>query len=245
MAVALWAGALTAQGQTSSEPTVTTQLWGNVILNFPKGKKWFFDVDFEPKTLLSGGEKWWSMDITPTVEYYPASWIDLVGETDVGYTRQSDEVNTTQLTPRVGFRLNILNDLREHSHWDFQPLGRVRVGTLVRVGYRTTWYSNGASPQHEWRLRMRLESKAGINHADMGLDCTLYGLADYEYFVTLDGATDERFVSQARARAGLGFRFSYRARAEILYIREWTRKEPGGAEEPNANILDLRLKLFF
>ena len=185
------------------------------------------------------------MDITPTVEYYPASWIDLVGETDVGYTRQSDDVNTTQLTPRLGFRLNLLNNLREHAHLAYQPLGRIRVGTLVRFEYRNTWYNDGESPAHEWRLRMRLESKAGINHADMGLDCTLYGLADFEYFVTLEGATDERFVSQARARAGLGYRFSYKTRAEILYIREWTRKEEGGAATPNANILDLRLKLFF
>jgi hypothetical protein len=46
-------------------------------------------------------------------------------------------------------------------------------------------------------------------------------------------------------RGGLGFRLTYKTRFEILYIRDWHRDTKGGPKEPAANILDLRLKLFF
>ena len=185
------------------------------------------------------------MDVTPLVEYYPARWIDLVGETDFGYTHQDDDVNTTGVTPRIGFRLNLLNNLRERTRLLSGPLCRVRLGTLVRFEYRNFWYSDDSDPEHEWRLRIRLEAKIGINHADFAQDKSLYGIFDVEGFIPLSDGVSERYPSKVRTRAGLGYRLRYQTRFELLYIRDSHRDAPGSAKTPTSNTLDARLKLFF
>ena len=244
---ALWAlgFAIPGAAQSSGGDEVSTQLWGNVILDFPKGEHWLFETDFEPKTQVSGGEKWWNLDFTPLVEYYPARWIDLVGETAFGHTHQDDDVNTTEITPRVGFRLNLLSDLRERTGMLSGPLARVRVATLVRFEYRNLWYNDGGDPEHEWRFRIRLEAKIGINHADFAQDKSLYGIFDAEGFIPLSSGVSERYASKVRARAGLGYRLRYQTRLELLYIRDWHRDAPGSPGQPSSNTLDARLKLFF
>jgi hypothetical protein len=76
-----------AMGQSESE--VPTELWGNVVLDFPKGDRWLFETDFEPKTLVSGERSGGTSISPPLVEYYPNRWVDFVGETTVGYTHQT------------------------------------------------------------------------------------------------------------------------------------------------------------
>jgi uncharacterized protein DUF2490 len=247
----LLAAASTAAGQartvaaSSTESAVPVELWGNVTLDFPKGDRWLFETDFEPKTLISGGEKWRNVDVTPLTEFYPRPWIDFVGETTFGYTRQTDDVNTRELTPRIGFRLNVLNNLREGEHFPIHPLGRVRLATLVRFEYRNFRYSDGSPSQHSWRFRARVELKFGINHADYSLDKSLYGIFDAEGFVSLGEGVSEHFASKARMRSGLEYRLRYGTRFEILYIRDWHRDTKDSPRQPAADILDLRLKLFF
>lgn len=84
------------------------QLWGNVILCYPKGEKLYFELDFEPKIQYTGNEKWWNLDATPLVEYYPNKWIDLTGEITIGYTKQTNDIRSFEFTPRIGIRLHLL-----------------------------------------------------------------------------------------------------------------------------------------
>jgi hypothetical protein len=53
-----------------------------------------------------------------------APWIDVLGEIGFGTKNQSNEVNTTSFTPRVGVQLHILED----SRWR----GGAAVGSLSR-----------------------------------------------------------------------------------------------------------------
>src|SRR5262249_52251699 len=139
--------------------------------------------------------------------------------------------NTTEITPRLGFRVNLLSSLRERDG----PFGglfhRVRLATLIRFEYRNVSYSDGSPSTHQWRFRARLESKIGITDKDLSRDKTLYATADVEYYVTLGGDASERFASKLRARVGLGYRFSDQWRAEILYVRDENRKT---SEDPFA-----------
>jgi hypothetical protein len=221
-----------------------TQLWGNVTLTYPK-EKWSFELDFEPKTLVSGGEDWWNVDVTSSAEHYPHKRLDLTGEFVVGFTKQTENVDSLEVTARLGLRINLLNNLREQLPIHHHPLGRVRISTLIRVEHRHFRYAGGGTSEDEWRLRARIESKIGVNHEDLSKDKTLYVLADIEAFESLDEELDERYVTKGRFRAGLGFRFSYETRAEILYIHDWVRDSPGGEPQPDAEILDLKLKLYF
>jgi hypothetical protein len=238
--------AASAPGQTSGEGAVNTQLWANIVLDYPKGDRSLFELDIEPKTQTSEGDKWRNVDLTPLVEYYPAKWLDVEGEATVGRTHQFEGVNTWEITPRLGFRFNILSNLRESAGKPFVPaFGRVRLATLVRFEYRSFFYSDDTPSSHEWRFRARLESKIGINHADLSQDRTLYGIADIEGFVPLGPDLSERFASKVRVRAGLGYRFQYGLRAEVLYIRDSNRQTKDDPFGTDSNILDMKLKLFF
>ncbi|MGH9369210.1 MAG: DUF2490 domain-containing protein [Thermoanaerobaculia bacterium] len=239
-------GQARAESPSGGESEVTTQLWANVVLDYPKGDRSLFELDIEPKIQISGGDKWRNIDVSPLVEYYPSRWIDLVGEGTVGRTRQSEGVNTWEATPRLGFRLNILSNLREKvGQPHFAPLRRVRLTTLVRVEYRNFWYSDDTPSSHGWRFRTRVETRVGINREDLSRDRTLYGIADLEFFVPLGEDVRERYASKVRARAGLGYRFSYKWRAEALYIRDSHRETEEDPFATDSNILNLKMKVFF
>jgi Protein of unknown function (DUF2490) len=247
LGLTLCAAGCATQAQTTSddEPSASTQLWGNLILGFSSGEPWYFETDIEPKVLVSGGEPWRNLDVTQSFEYYPNRYFDLIGEVVGGYTQQSDDVDTAELTERVGVRVNLLYHLREYFERSTRGLGRVGLAVLIRLEHRTFWYSGDAGSDDDWRARLRFESKAGLNHPDMSQDGTLYGLFDVEYYWPLSDGLDERYISKVRARAGLGYRISRAYRVELLYMREWTRDSAEGQKRPDANIFDVRFKRYF
>jgi len=244
--VALFLG-LVAGELRGQEPEATSpesgQIWGNVVLDFPRGERLLLELDFEPKAQVSGSETWRNIDVTPLVEHYPNRWIDLVGETTVGRTRQKNELSTYEVTPRVGARFHILSNLRTMQGGS-RPLGRVSIANLVRFEWRNFWYSDG-SESHETRVRNRLELKAGLNHRELSSDKTLYLIADFEFFVPLSDDVPERFASKRRTRVGLGYRRDDRLRFEVLFIRDGSRQTLEEDFDTAANILNARLKMFF
>jgi hypothetical protein len=63
--------------------------------------------------------------------------------------------------------------------------------------------------------------------------------------VPLTGDVSERFANKLRTRAGLGYRFDYRWRGEILYVRDSNRKTKDDPFATSTNALDMRVKVFF
>ena len=222
--------------------TTSGQIWANFTLDHPKGERLVFEVDLEPKAQFSGDDTWRGVDLTPAVEYYPNRWMDLVGETAIARTRQSNDVSSFEVTPRVGVRLHLLSQLRTMRPGP-RPLGRVSVANLSRVEWRNFWYSDDTPSSHETRLRNRLELKVGLNHKELSLDKTIYLIADVEIFVPLSDDVPERFATKRRTRAGLGYRRDPKWRFEVLYIRDGTRATGEGSFATAANIVDFRLKL--
>jgi hypothetical protein len=79
-----------------------TQLWGNVTFDWVKSPHLTYELDFEPKVLLSrpeGDPGWASLDVTPNAEYAWTPWLDLIGEAATGVTVQTDDVTTFELSP--------------------------------------------------------------------------------------------------------------------------------------------------
>lgn len=244
---------VTGQDGSSEQDDSSTQLWANVVLGRPRSQRLYLELDIEPKTQVSGGEKWRNLDLTPLVEYYPSSWLDLVGEMTVGYTAQTESVDTFEVTPRIGARFHFLDTLvRDRLRSELQkrayerlPRRRVGLASLVRLESRHFRYSDDSPSSQEWRLRTRLELRLAINHATMSVDRTLYGIADGEGYVPLSEKVDERFATKFRARLGLGYRYSTKWRPELLLIKDWARNSVDEEYDVDAYTLDVRLKIIW
>src|SRR4051794_35395591 len=107
------AGALLAAANTSAQ--TNSQVWANITFDWVKPSGVTYEIDFEPKTLLSAPPEqpgWSNLDITPSVEYPVTNTIDLVGEVVVGRTKQTDDLDTTEVTARGGVRFHLLSRQR-------------------------------------------------------------------------------------------------------------------------------------
>jgi hypothetical protein len=225
------------------------QLWGNVTLDWVKSDRLTYEFDIEPKVLVyapDGEPAWRNLDLTPNVEYAAKGWLDLVAEATAGYTKQDDEVNSFELTPRVGVRFHFLSravptvGLREQV-----PKRRVVVRDLVRVESRNFWYTGeGSGTSSSVRFRNRVEFLVPLNTVKVSEDGARYLLADWEWYVPLDEPA-ERFANKQRIRTGLGYRRNFALRFEVLYIWTRSRNTTGEGFSTDDNSIDIRVKRLF
>jgi hypothetical protein len=237
-------------GPTAVLAQTDLQLWGNVTLDWMKSDRLVYELDFEPKVLLGRSEgepAWRNLDVTPNVEFSPNGWFDLVGEATIGYTKQTDDVNSTEVSPRVGVRLHLFSRYADSiiQRRELSPKRRLVVRDLLRVESRNLIYSGAESgSDSSVRFRNRLEFLLPLNKQNLTDDGVAYTLADWEWFVPLN-EPEERFANRQRIRTGLGYRRSSAWRYEVLYM--WTRSrntiEDGFATSDN--IIDVRVKRVF
>jgi hypothetical protein len=244
----LGGGEARAQDDTSTGPE--TQIWLNVTPGKMRGDRWYLELDVEPKWQVTG-EKWRNLDLTPLVEHYPKDWLDLETEATVGNTLQKDGLDTFEITPRVGARFHLFAKMAPYLpgipglKYERLPRTRVGISTLVRLEWRNFWYSDDTPDKHEWRARLRLESKVALNRRQLSQDRLLYAMADVEYYQPLGDDIPERYVNKVRVRLGLGYRSSAATKVEFLYIRDWNRVAPDAEAAEDTQAFDLRLKLLF
>jgi hypothetical protein len=233
---------------SAAHAQATTQLWGNLTFNWVKSQRLVYELDFEPKVLLdtpAGEPSWGNLDVTPNVEYSPRGWLDLVAEAVVGSTKQTDDVNTIEVTPRLGVRFHLFSRAQRFHPRETAPRRRLVVRNLARFESRNLFYSGAETGSDSTvRFRNRLESLAPLNKARITDDGAYYVLADWEFFVPLDDP-EERFANRQRIRTGLGYRRSFNWRYELLYI--WTRSRNTIEEgfSTTENIIDLRVRRLF
>jgi len=231
------------------------QLWGNVTLDWVRNDRLTYELDFEPKMLVASSEEgapdWRNLDITPNVEYAAKNWLDLSAQATVGYTQQTDDLDTIEVTPCLGARFHLFSRgvttivKNRPAQKELPPRRRVVVRDLVRVESRNFFYTGeGSSSSSSVRFRNRLELQIPLNKESMSDDGVRYMLADWEWFVPL-GDPEERFASKQRIRAGFGWRRSFAWRFEMLYI--WTRSRNTIQEgySTSDNIIDIRVKRLF
>jgi hypothetical protein len=226
----------------------TTQLWGNLTFNWVKSDRLVYELDVEPKVLLGAPEGepgWRNLDVTPNVEFSARPWLDLVADATVGRTVQTDDLTTTELTPRLGVRFHLFSRAQKFRVIEQAPRRRLVVRDLLRVESRNFFYSGGdEESESTFRLRNRLEVLLPLNKARITDDGARYWLADWEWFVPLDDP-NERFANRQRIRAGIGYRRSFQWRYEFVYM--WTRSRDAIGEgfSTTENIIDFRVKRVF
>ena len=157
----------------------------------------------------------------------------MVADTSIGSTKQTDDVDTIEVTPRLGMRFHL-----------FSRTQRIVVRDLVRVEARNFFYCGDTESDSTVRFRNRLELLVALNKDRFDDDRVRYLIADWEWFIPIDDP-DERFASRQRIRAGLGYRRSFNWRYEVLYI--WTRSRNTIDEEfgTTENILNIRMRRTF
>lgn len=207
-----------------------------------------YELDLEAKALLAvsdGEPDWRNLDVTPSVEYSLTRWVDMVAETAIGRTKQTDDVDTTEITPRLGARFHLFSRALRHHPRERAPSRRLVVRDLVRFEARNFYYTgSGAAYSYSSRFRNRLEFLVPLNTERLTDDGARYLLADWEWFVPLSDQ-DERFANKQRIRAGIGYRRSFAWRLEAIYM--WTRSRNTIDDDftTSDNIIDLRVKRVF
>jgi hypothetical protein len=222
----------------------TFQLWGNVTLAWIKNRQLTLGLDIEPKALVSKPSdqpEWATLEATPSIEYARGNWFDIVGELLVARTRQSDDVNTTEVTPRVGFRFHILSNLENDLLKERRPRRRLVLRDLLRLEWRNLYYSNDTPDSFGFRLRDRVELFYPVTRASLTDDGATYVLSDVEWFWTTQDL-DERFASKQRARIGVGHRRSYAWRYEAVYVWDRSRHASTDGFTKADSAIDLRVR---
>jgi len=229
-----------------SQTTVSRQLWGNAVLGFPKNKHLYLEVDVEPKTQISGGDRWRNIDVTPLMEYYPNSWIDVTAEVTTGYTIQTNDLKSGEFTPRIGIRFHLFRNVWDQvTISERLPLSRLQLATFFRLEYRNISYNQDLASEHESRARLRIESKIAINQNKLAYDRTLYLFTDGEYFIPINRKISERYASKIRLRLGPGYRVNHSYHLELLLIYDDTQNTLENENSTDSWILDARVKIFF
>lgn len=220
------------------------QLWGEMTLAWVKSHRLTYSADIEPKVLVAkptGDPEWVTLDVTPAVEFAHGQWLDVIGDLVLGWTKQSNDLNTTEVRPRVGLRFHILSNLRDDVLKERVPRRRLVLRNLLRFEWRNLYYSTDKPDSSSFRIRDRVETLYPLNKAKVTADGAIYLLGDAEWFWTEDDL-DERFASKERFRAGLGHRRNVRWRFEGLLVWERTRKEPTDTFNTSDYAVDVRVK---
>jgi hypothetical protein len=230
------------------------QLWGELLLERVKDSRLTYILDLEPKVLVSapaGDPGWWALDITPAVKWVARNWLDLTGEVLTAYTKQTNDVNSFELTGRLGARFHVFSRELPTLVEDRLARGerpakrRVVLRDYVRIEQRNLFYTGTKPDSSAWRLRNRLELEYPLNRARVSADGATYVLNDWEWYIPLNGDADERFANKQRIRVGLGHRRNLRWSFEALYIWGRSRNTIGQPYATSDNIVDIRVKRVF
>ncbi len=146
-------------------------------MTWHKTQRLSYELDFEPKVLVSAPENepsWRSLDVTQTLEYSQKQWLDFTGELVTGYTKQTDDVNNFELTPRIGVRLHLFSNRIKPLFKEEAPKRRLVIRDLIRIEYRTLFYTHDQGTDSSWRFRNRLEFILPLNHRNLSEDKTVY-----------------------------------------------------------------------
>jgi hypothetical protein len=221
-----------------------TQVWGDLLLDRIKSQAWTFHLEIEPKGIVSkpaDTPAWATIDVTPAAEFAPNRWFSLGGELHAGATKQSDDQNSTEITPRLGLRLHVLSGLAGEFSRERRPKHRVVLSTLIRAEWRNLYYSDDTPQSSTFRVRDRIDTQISLNRPRTTDDGAVYATSDVEFFWTHKDPP-ERFASKERIRAGLGYRHSLAWRFEALYVWDRSRDSADQGFTTAHNAIDIRVR---
>ncbi len=241
-----------ACGAAEAQPNL--QLWGNFTVDWQKTSHLTYALDVEPKLLVSAPSEdpgWATLDVTPSVEYAARRWLDLTGEFVAGYTKETDDERSAEVTPRAGARFHLFSrdvPVRVAGHVvperELPPRRRIVLRDYVRVEWRNLFYRGDTPDSSQVRVRNRLELLFPLNRARITNDGAQYVVSDWEWFMPVSDVA-ERYANKQRIRAGFGWRRSRAWRFEGLYVWELSRNTIEDGFTTSDNAINIRVKRVF
>lgn len=221
---------LAAIGQAQ---TANTQLWMDGIVGRSFGSYYMAECELSYQTLLSDQDRWASLNISPTLEASPtAHWSFMVG-LPYSYTDQRSGLDTEELRAQLGIKYN------------FTPFQRVQLRLNTRYEARRMYTPGEGTVERSHRTRLRAEIAIPLDVRSYDSDSMWYALLDAETFIVLDQDLNERFANRGRARIGLGRKFSYNWRAELIYTLQRSRDAITDDDFTTDHIIRFRVKYYF
>lgn len=209
-----------------------TQLWLDWQISYPFGARYLVENTFTYQTLLSGGEKWSTLSISPTFEYTAWPAVDLTSELPIGYTRQTDSKSSFEVSPLVGARIHVTQNRR--VNFRILPRFQSRNFQSLETG---EWELKG-------RFRLKAEVWVALNKPNLFNDNLWYAFADYEEFIVVDEQVNERYANLRRSKVGAGYRLNYKHRFEAMFTWQYSRDEINDTFSQIDNVFQLRYKMF-
>lgn len=209
-----------------------TQFWAEWQISYPFANRYLAENTLAYQTLLSGGEKWSSLSMSPTFEMVLTPKIELTVEVPLGWTRQNDTRTSFEVSPIAGARFHITQGKR------------IDTRILTRVQSRNVHQIEGDVWEHLGRLRLKGEVWFSINGPNLFTNKLLYSFLDYEEFVVMDQQVNERFANLRRARIGLGYRLNYMHRLDLIYTWQYSRDEINDIFNRIDNVIQVKYKMF-
>jgi hypothetical protein len=220
------------------------QLWGNVTFSWIKNRRLTLGVDTEPQVLVfkpADDPGWATLDVTPSVDYTANRWFDVVGQLKLGRTRQTNDLDSTEIAPRVGIQFHLLQTVFDELARENRPRRRFVMSNLLRMEWRNFYYSNDQRDSSTRRLRDRAQVLYPLNRLSITDNGATYLQADVEWFWPRNDP-DERFANQQRIRAGVGHRHDRAWRFETLYVWDRSRNSANEGFSTTSHAIDLRVR---
>jgi hypothetical protein len=213
-----------------AQSTTNQQAWEEYMLNYPFANSFNLENAFTYSSLL-GQPKWRAYDYSATLEWSASNRIDLIAQTVVSYTNQTDSYNTLELRPVLGSRVY------------FTPNKRIQTRLLLRIEQRNFQNLETKEWDQVYRPRARGEAIIPISKDSYYLDKLWYAITDVEFLFKTDDV-EERFANRFRWRVGGGYRLSYNLRFEFLYMLQLSKNAIEDTFESSDNVFRFRMKQY-
>ena len=218
-----------------SAQSTETQAWADFTLGRNFASIYMAELELGYQQLVQGSPDWSAFSITPTLEASFTSHWDVISGFPWADTRQSDNVRTREFRTQLGARYHVL------------PFSKVQPRITSRYEWR---YFKTIDPEPATSQSNRLRVNAAVfiawDKPYMSYDTLWYSFIDWEAFIVFDEQVQERYAHQSIARIGMGRKFNYNWRLELIYSLMHKRNgiDVERADQDIGHVLRLSLKCY-
>ena len=201
------------------------QLWLDYQVDYPFANDYLFQLGGSYQSSIAAENKWRNVMLTPTFEWGPFQFLDFIATAPMYYTVQTNDYNSFEIDPSLGFRYHITQNRRISSRLIFKFEERI-LRDLENEDWETST-----------RMRLKGEIFVSLNGPNLFQDNLWWTILDYELFYVTDEQLNERYANRHRGRVGLGYRLNYRNRFEVIYVLQSSKDEINGEVHRLDNVL--------